>query len=95
MAKVNDDGTIDVLTGDISDAKGYMSCFGELTFGILLDQNQVIEMVAVMDAGSIFMKVVLVSKGLAVMLVKGMPMSEIRHGHDHVTAEGELGSSGL
>ena len=94
MAKVNDDGTIDVLMGDISDAKGSMSWFGELTFGILLDQNQVIDMVVVMDVRSIFTKVVLVSEGLMV-LAKVMPMSEIRCGHDHVTAEGELSSSGL
>ena len=80
--------------GDTSNVKGPMSWFGKLTFGILLDQEKVVNAVAVWDAGSIFMKVVLVSEGLTV-LVKGMKMSKIRCGHNHVVAEGKLGSHGL
>ena len=50
--------------------------------------------VGVGDVSEILASIVLVCEGL-MALVKGLPMSHVQSGHDHIVAKGQLGGSGL
>ena len=94
MIEIKNNCAVDVLTGNINDAKGSTGQFGEFTFGVLLDEDKVIHMVDMRDASLVFMSIVFVSQSL-VALMKRLPMSEVGSWHDHVMVKGELGRGGL
>jgi hypothetical protein len=94
MPEIKNNSAVDLLTGNINDAIGTASWFGEFTFGILFQEDQVVDSILVRDASDVFTSIVLVSESLTA-LAERLPVCHIGCWHYHVAAKGELSGGGL